>query len=797
MPFINQRYEIIRDLGAGGWSKVYLANDLEAKKHVAIKEVPLNTEVAVKIADMEIQTLSRLEHPYVVKLLDTFKNDTSFYIVTEYVGGSCLEDLIDRRAVDPAAAGKYGLQTIEALDYIHSQGIIHSDLKPANIIVDSQGNVRLIDFGIVRTASAEIAADIKEVRGTLHYLSPEQAEGRPYDIRSDLFSFGVLLYEMYTGRKPFAGDYDMAVMYSILYENPIPPDKIDSRISVSLSAVIEKLLAKNPDERPSSAAQVREMLTGVLDEPGQSSDELGNRIAVLTLRFPEGDHRSRLIAEGLRDEIYSRLKKIPDIDVVSPVKVNQHATELADGSAVRALLGADHYLTGSIRMAEDRIRIYVTLFASRDDSDVWAYRYDNPMSDLFDIVDLITENVMDGLQIRLIRHGRQSKAARPTNLPEAYELYLLGRNYYVKNTRGDIEYARSMYLEALKLDPVYALAMVGLADCYCLEYMNYFDRATETIETARRYAQAALKVCSNLPEAYRALGRIMQAVGNLKDAALYYLKAVTYKDDYHQAYRCLGWLSKECLKYDEALQWVRKALSINSTDLETIFLKGIINYEKKDSTAAVNDLTRCLELRPDYGRAHFYLGMTNFQMGRVIQAVAAMEKAVELGGDINAPYLLGYYHIAQSEFAEAVSILQSAATRHEIAFIAHYYLGLVLVLQNDEPAGREHFGRAIALCDKLIADDPDFILAKAVKATALAFLGRKDQCLDLIREVLPYSIQDGSLAHDVARIHAVLGDEKRAKEFVRKAIETPQGPSGAEIALDPILQRFLGSEGMG
>jgi serine/threonine protein kinase/Flp pilus assembly protein TadD len=786
---LPERYQAVRVLGKGGWGDVHLALDQTTGAQVAVKRISLSSDLGKSIAEKEIQALSSLDHPYIVKLLDAFSSDGSFCIVTEYIAGHNLEEICERRTPTLTEVRKYALQIVEALDYIHGNGIIHSDLKPANIIIDADDNVRLIDFGIVRTASAEIASDIKDVRGTLHYLSPEQAEGKPYDVRSDLFSFGVVLYELCTGKKPFTGDYDMAVMYAILYEDPVRPDRINNSLSAALSSVIENLLAKNPDQRPASAAQVKEDLEKAFAEPDRHADVTVRRVAVLPLDFPKEDKSSQLIAEGLREELYDRLKKIPVIDVVSPIKINQHAANLVDGSAVRTLLGADHYLSGNILKSEHRIRIYLKLFSSMNDSVAWAYRYDNPMSDLFDVIDLITENVMAGLQVQLSVQPDHPPRPSPRPDVDAFELYLRGRDYYVKNTRRDIEYARNMYVEALKLYPDYSLAMVGLADCYCLDFMNYFNRTDEAIAIAKGHAEHALRVSANLPEAYRALGRIMHATGNYKSAGLYYLKAVTYKEDYFQAHRSLGWLSKDCFKYEEALQWVRKALSVNSTDVETIFLKGIIQLETKDSKAAANDFTRCLELRPDYGRAHFYLGMTYFQMGRVPQAIAAMEKAVLLGGDINAPYLLGYYHIVQHDFAHAIPILHDAALNHEIAFMAHFYLGLTSTLQEDRPGAREHFEKALALSEGLIYDNPDMAIAKAVKATALAFLGRTDECAAVIRELIPYAVYDGSTTHDLARIYAVLGDRENTERYVKSAVETPLGPSEAEIRLDPIITR--------
>lgn len=787
---LNNRYDIIRSLGKGGWGEVSLAVDTATGRQVAVKRMPLDGGLDPRQIDNEIVALAKLDHPGIVSYVESFERDGSVYVVMEYVDGSTLEERVSQGAMPLADIERYTLQILEALEHVHTRGIIHSDLKPANIIIDREDNIRLIDFGIIRTASAEIAADIKEVRGTLHYMSPEQAEGRPYDIRSDLFSLGVILYELTTGRKPFVGDYDMAVIYSILYEEPIPPEKINTDISSGLSQGLLRLLAKIPSDRPGSAAEVRKLLSGVFIPAARPAEAGANSIALLPLEFPADDNDSKLIAEGLKDELYARLKQLAGVSVVSPVRVAQQAGNLSDGRAIRNLLGADCYLMGSVRQMAGRLRIYTMLLSSTDDAVLWSDKYDSPISDLFDVIDTITEKVMDGLKVTLTGAPTAKTPISTTTNPEAYELYLLARSYYVKNTAQDTLYARAMYQEALKLDPDYALALVGLADCCCQDYMNFANREKSVLDESEDNAKKALEIVAHLPEAYRSLGRIKQFTGNLKEASQYYLKAVTYKEDYYQAYRSLGWLAKDCFKYDEALAWVRKSLSINSTDVESIYLKGVIHFEKKESKQAMNDFTRCLELRPDYGRAYFCMGMTYYQLGRVDQAITCMDKAIRFGGDINAPYLLAYYHAVRGDYERGRELLHEASKIPGIGFLVEYHRGVLDVLTDACGAAREHFEQSSSLCRQILADDPDFTVAKIILLRDLAFLGRPDECQPIIKEVIPFMTYDGSLALDIAIAYSILGEQDQAGKYLALALDIPQGPTQAEIDLDPILSRF-------
>jgi len=786
----NDRYKIISTLGKGGWGEVSLAIDKSNNEKVAIKRIVPDDRISADSVRSEIEALSGLDHPGVVKYVDSFEEDGSVHVVMEYVEGRTLEQIVEGDRLPLSGVKRYAQQIIEALDYIHSRGIIHSDLKPENIIIDKEENIRLIDFGIVRTASAEIASDIKEVRGTLHYMSPEQAEGNPYDIRSDLFSMGVVLYELCCGTKPFTGDYDMAVIYSILYEEPVAPDRISDDINPELSHVIMQLLSKNPSERPASAAQLLELLPEDFGGGKEAVADDIHRTAVLPFEYPSGDGDSRLIAEGLYDELNARLSQLKRIETASPIKVKQHLEHLSDGSAIRNHLGVDDYLTGKVRRMGSRLRIYIMLVATADDSVIWSDKLDGDITDLFDVIDNITEQVTEKVKAQLSGETDTAKTMASTTNPEAYELYLLAKGYYIKFTERDFNYARKMFKEALKLDPRYALAQVGIADCYCAEYMNYVDRRDEAISQATEWAEKALSLVPNLPEAYRTLGRVMQTTGRVHEAANYFLKAVTYKEDYYQSYRSLGWLSKDCFKYDEALKWVRKSLSINSSDLETIFLKGLIHFERKESKAAINDFTRCLELRPDYGRAYSFRGMTYFQLGRVDDAIASLQQAINIGGDINAPYLLGYYHLCQGAYKMGINALLDATRKPEISFLAWFYLGIARILLNQPDETEECLNKARDLSKCLMDEVPDLCAAIAVYASSLALLGETENSRKKMKEILPFVEYDGSAAHDIARIYAILGDLDNSRIYRKMAVETFQGPTKIEIDLDPILIHF-------
>lgn len=787
---LNGKYQIIKSLGQGGSGEVSLALDKSSDREVAIKMIPLESGFGPESIENEIAALKKINHPGVVEYIDSFSVDDTFYVVTEYLTGETLEQIISNRQLTPDDIANYTNQILSALGHIHSLGIIHSDLKPDNIIIDNEGQLRLIDFGIVRTASAEIAADIKEIRGTLYYMSPEQADGQPFDVRSDLFSLGVILYQLWTGRKPFEGEYDMAIIYAILYEDPVPPDKLCDNMPSGLSDVIMNLLAKEADKRPASAGTLERLIASLATDKSDNKDKGEPRLAIIPLVYPEDDDDSRLISEGLTDELHGRLKEIGGLKLVSSIRVAKHLEKLDDGPAVRSLLGADYYLTGKVRRFAQNIRIEINIKSSKDDAKLWSDSFDGSLDNLFDIMDDIIGEVTSRFRSHIKRADGKAASISTTTFPEAYELYLLARSYYVKNSKDDIEYARNMYHQALKIDPDYALAKVGVADCYCMDYMDYHNRLEETISTAIEWAKQALVNFPNLPEAYRALGRIMHATGKLDEAAEYYLKAVTYKEDYYLAYRSLGWVNLDLYRPDEALRWVRKSLSINSTDIETVLLKGLIYSDLKKSKQAINQFTRCLELRPDYGRAMYYQGVTFIQLGWVDKAIWSLVMADRVGGDINIPYQLGYYYIVANNFEDAISTLEKAVLLSEIAFLARFYIGLAYLLQGNRDEAMVEMEKSAELCEKLIKSDPDFYFGKLVLIKAQAFLGKEDETLKLIDELAQQAEYDGAVSLEIGQAFAILGDSDKATEYLKKSLDCVRGATINEMKIDPILMTY-------
>jgi len=782
-------YRILQRIGAGGMGTVFLAEDTESGNRVAMKVVDQRF-IKSGLVKKEIEALSVLEHDHVLGLIEALELQNQVCIVTEYIEGPTLYDLIKTESLTFDSIRRYADQMLEALDYIHARGFIHSDLKPHNMIIDRNDNIKVIDFGIVLTASAKIAADIKHIRGTLHYMSPEQVDRRPCDIRSDLFSFGVILYEMCTGNKPFRGQKDNAIMYSILFDDPIPAEKISNRVSVQVSALIMKLLSKNPADRPGSALEVRRLLREACEADREPIGSQSNRLAILPFTYPEDDEKSRVLAQGLGEEFYSRFLGVEDLEVVSPLKMEPHLNELVDGHAIRMLLGADIYLRGRVYRVADRVRIYFTLYFSDTEKVIWSDKFDSPMGNLFELIDAIADTVLIELKVRLTSRNSAVAGAKTSN-PDAYELYLLARSYYVKNTQKDIEYAREILHQGLQMDPDYSLACVGLADCHCAEYMNYFNRSEDTIRQAVTWAERALKMAPRLPEAYRSMGRIMQTTGQPDKARDYYLKAVTYNGDYYQAYRSLGWLAVDAYRYDEAMSWVRKALSIKSTDIEAILLRGLIHFDRKDSISAINDFTRCLELRPDYGRAYFQLGMAYFQLGRIKDAISHMQKAIDLGGDINAPFLSGIYYLAAGEHAQAAEAFEVAAYSPEMAFMAKFHLGFLAELSGDKKLAESRYRESYQNCIELLEMDGNLLPARLTMCKTMGVLGEKEKCRPVLEELRRLATFDGAIAQELAYIYAILGDKEEASRYIEMAVEAVRGPSREEVNNDPLIKYFL------
>ena len=442
-------YQILSRIGAGGMGQVYKARDSRLNRIVAVK---VSSEQFSERFEREARAIAALNHPNICTLYDVGPN----YLVMEHIEGAPLTG-----PMSTDLALKYALQICEALDAAHKKGIVHRDLKPANILVNAAG-VKLLDFGLAQIEhGAENGDDSAKtigltqagtILGTAAYMSPEQAEGKPVDARSDIFCFGALLYEVLSGRRAFGGNSVIAAVAAVLHKEPDPLDA-----PPELQNVIARCLRKSAAVRYQSAAELSSALAAVWATKG-SGRQLS--IAVLPFINMSSDADDEYFSDGLSEEIINALVKVPGLKVIARTSAFAFKGQNTDIRKIAEVLGVANILEGSVRRAGNRIRVTAQLITAADGSHLWSERYDRQMEDIFEVQDEISRAIADQLKVTLVGVTPATKNV------EAYELYLKGRHLLNQRLPVTVRQATKAFEEAIELDPEFALAYSGLADCY-------------------------------------------------------------------------------------------------------------------------------------------------------------------------------------------------------------------------------------------------------------------------------------------------------------------------------------------
>ena len=443
-------YVLLEPLGAGGMGEVWKARDPRVGRTVAIKR--LKPEYAERFKQ-EARAIASLNHPHICQLYDVGDD----YLVMEYVDGAPL-----RCPQPPERAIRLALQIADALDEAHSKGIVHRDLKPDNVLVNEKGTAKLLDFGLARTSGLQLSDGATmtsagtlngQVVGTVAYMSPEQAQGLTVDARSDVFSFGLVLYELLSGSTPFRGDTPIATLSSIVKDDPLP-----LREASVLDPVIRRCLAKNPAARYQSMADVRTAVQHAV-----SPTDARPSIAVLPFANMSGDPEQEYFSDGLAEETINALVRVPGLKVIARTSAFAFKGQNVDVRKVAEALGVNHILEGSVRKAGNRVRVTAQLIVAGDGSHLWSERYDRELADVFAIQDEIAQAISRELQIKL--SPAPSRHQPPI---AAYEALLKGRHYHQQWTPEAQKQSESCYREAIALDSRYTQA-------YCELGMLYFS----------------------------------------------------------------------------------------------------------------------------------------------------------------------------------------------------------------------------------------------------------------------------------------------------------------------------------
>ena len=680
---LSSTYTIDRELGRGGMATVYLAQDGKHERLVALKV--LHPDLAASLGPdrflREIKLAARLNHPHILPLHDSGDAAGFLYYVMPYVEGESLRERLDRdRQLPIDEAVHHGRAIASALDYAHRQGIVHRDIKPENVML-YEGEAMVMDFGIakaVSSAGSETLTQTGMMVGTPAYVSPEQAAGETnLDGRSDQYSLGCVIYEMLTGERPFSGATPQAVMAKRFTETVKPVRSIRSTIPEPVERAVSRAMATDIADRYKTAAQFAQALaSGSMTTPTdtatmpQQTVSSAKSVAVLPFANMSNDAENEYFADGMAEEIINALSKIQALRVASRTVSFAQKGKNDDLAEVGKKLRVSTVLDGSVRRMGNRLRITAQLVNVADGYQLWSERYDREMEDIFAIQDDISQAIVKALRVILTEgEKKQIEKARAVNV-QAYDYYLRGRQYFHQLRRKSIEYAKQMFNKAIEIDPEYARAHAGVADCYSLLY-TYFDAREFNLRQADISSNRALELEPELAEAHVARGLAVSLSKRFDEAEQEFETALRLDPKLFEA---AYWFARSRLAqgmYEEAVKLLERALSLRPEENQTWGFLGQAQagMGKKDEAAEsyrrqVKLIDEHLELNPDDPRACILGAVANAIIGDKERAVQFAKQAMQV--DPDDPMLL--YNVActyaQLDMSdEALSALEHAVEK--------------------------------------------------------------------------------------------------------------------------------------
>lgn len=628
-------YDIVRRLGAGGMGEVYLARDTRLERDVALKLLPDSLhkdEVARERFLREARAASKLSHPNIVTIhaIESFGERDG--IVMEFVDGLPLDQYRAQTGRTLSQLADVGLQIAEGLSVAHAAGVVHRDLKPSNILVDQSGRARIVDFGLALTHNVARLTGDNTMIGSPAYMSPEQIRGGEIDNRSDIFSFGILLYELLSGVHPFWSNDVTAILYGIVNDSPPPLTSQAASLDSKWNDLIAKAIAKDPAARFSAtsdvASELRSLIvTSGLFDPAStrsraslSPAQLTRSPSVAVLPFADLSPQKDLeyLCDGLAEELINALSGISGLRVVARTSAFSFKGQNLDVRTIGSRLGVTSVLEGSVRKQGERLRISAQLINVADGYQLWSERFDRESGDVFQIQDEIAKTVADRLRVKL-----GSLPSAPTHDAEAYNLYLQGRFHWNKRTNESMRKALESYEAAIARDPKFALAYSGIADSLLILEDHGFIGHKDAIARARAAVDKALALDPDLAEALTALGGIHSELREFDLADRAFKRAIELKPGYATAHH---WYATQMLlevgKVDEARRAMLKARELDPLSLIINTDLGRHYYYIREFATAKERVSYVLSLDGHFIKAQRLMYLTLWQMGDYASAIS-------------------------------------------------------------------------------------------------------------------------------------------------------------------------------
>ncbi len=648
------RYRVHTKVGHGGMGEVYLAEDLGLRRKVALKILPAALQqdpVRRQRFLREAQLAASVDHPYVCKIYEVGEWTGVAFIAMEYIDGVTLSEHLKSGPVGVSESLRLSLEIAEALSRAHQAGIIHRDLKPSNVMLTRDGHVKVVDFGLAKHFElGEVDGDTETllsnpgfVSGTLGYMSPEQCRGQVLDQRSDIFSLGIMLFEMLSGVHPFRRNVPLEMAVAIMHDDP-PSMASAIQCPIAVQQLVQKMLAKEIEFRYQTSAELIGSIRAVSARPHDALPDirpLGPSIAVLPFANYGGDKENDYLTEGMTEEIIVRLSKISSLRVIALRSVLLFKNTDKSLREIGRELGVSTVLEGSIRFWQDHVRVLVALVDVSNGSQLWAESYDRKVEDFFSVQRDVSTQIASALRARFPAGLSDTSPATlriPENL-EAYHLYLKGRHCMGQTTPDGYRNAIQYFRRALDVDPTYARSYAGLGLCYATSGHMSFMPPQEAFTLAKAAASKAIEFDAKLSEAHLAMGMV---------------------------YLWYEW------KWDAVDEELSTAAALAPNDPGVHICQSVYNIIRQQPQSAVREMKRALELDPLSTRVSAMYGWALCFAGKTNEAVDQLHRTLDMDPEyLVAKLLLGEAHLLRGNYQEAIKIFEPLSWAKVYIGIAH------------------------------------------------------------------------------------------------------------------------------
>ena len=749
-------YELLEELGRGGQGVVYRARQKSLNRTVALKVIAyaqLATKAHVKRFRREAEAVASLDDRCIVPIYDVGERDGCCYFSMKFIEGGQIDEVNRRTPLSIRQSVELIAKVARTVHYAHEHGILHRDIKPGNILLDQKGEPHLTDFGLARLVDIESTVTrTREVMGTPSYMAPEQALGDNAALGSatDVYGLGAVLYQLLTGHPPFAGGTTYETINLLLNTEPRQPRLWSRKIDRDLSTICLKCLEKDPKHRYATARALAEDLehwlkhepiqarrtgilargkrwvrrnpttafaavlliglvaaVGVIISKSEWLDPApGAGIAVMPFENLSENKADAYFAEAIQDEILTRLSKISNLKVIARTSTQHYRSKPENLPMIGKQLGVAYILEGSVQKRPDAARVNVQLIKAATSSHVWADTFDSKLTDIFAVETQIAKTIADALQAKLTGSEERAIAAKPTENPEAHELYLKGRFFWNKRTSSDLKTAIQYFNQAIEKDPSYALAYAGLADAYALLTAYGATPVSEALPRAEVAAKKALELDESLAEAHTSLGLLSFYNLDFQRATKEFERAIALNPNYATAHHWYGLGPLRCVgDFEKAIAELKRALQLDplSSIINADLGAALVTARRYDEGIA--QLRKTIEMDPYFYYAYLNLGKALQLNGQLDEAVADYKKAAALNDDPLVLGLLaqGYARLGQRDEAlKTLEQLQQAASRRYVWSYTFAFVNIALG-ENDKAIDflerdyREHADYELAL----------------------------------------------------------------------------------------------------